>query len=186
MSATNLAMVFVTLDIVAFVVQLVGGGMAGPGSEPDSARKGLRIYMLGIGIQEVFVVMFSVLIGKFLYEQRRAQRGSGQEWNKVMWALCVCLVFISVRIVFRLVEFSGGLDIDNKLPYDEKLFYAFEAVPMLLAVGVWNVVHPGGIMGGERSKLPKSWISRMVCQCRRREKVGKKGGNHVRLIEETD
>jgi RTA1 like protein len=36
-----LAVVFVTLDFASFVIQLVGGGMAGPGSPHDQIMKGL-------------------------------------------------------------------------------------------------------------------------------------------------
>lgn len=139
-------MIFVTLDIIAFFVQLIGGGMAGPGSDAETAKRGLNIYMTGIGVQEAFVVAFSLLIVKFVREkietERRGNLGRGVGWRRLVYALCACLVFISVRIVFRLVEFSGGMGMDNKVPYNEKLFYAFEAVRMLLAIVVWNAVHP--------------------------------------------
>ena len=60
-----LALIFVTLDIASFVIQLICGGMAGPGLSPKSQRKGLDIYMGGIGMQESFIVLFLSSVIKF-------------------------------------------------------------------------------------------------------------------------
>jgi hypothetical protein len=64
-SPSILALIFVTLDIVSFITQLIGGGMAGPGASSESQKKGLNIYMGGIGMQEGFIVLFLGLVVTF-------------------------------------------------------------------------------------------------------------------------
>ena len=47
--AIALAATFVALDIISFVIQLVGGGMATPTASTAQQQKGINIYMGGIG-----------------------------------------------------------------------------------------------------------------------------------------
>lgn len=61
---------------------------------------------------------------------------------------------ISVRIVYRLVEFSGGMGQDNPLTTHEAYFYVLEAVPMFLALVSFNIIHPGRIITGPHSDMP--------------------------------
>lgn len=128
-SPSILALAFVTLDIVSFVIQLVGGGMAGPGSSAESQKKGLNIYMGGIGMQEGFIILFLGLVMKFHYDQLQAEKdGRLREdkitgWRWLIWALYGCLLAITIRIVYRLVEFSAGLGNSNPLPSNEPLLY---------------------------------------------------------------
>ncbi|KAJ0165801.1 hypothetical protein CTA2_9945 [Colletotrichum tanaceti] len=61
---------------------------------------------------------------------------------------------ITVRIVYRLVEFSSGHGLQNALVTHEAYFYALEALPMLLTVAVFNVVHPAAFMDGPGSDMP--------------------------------
>ncbi|ETN41095.1 uncharacterized protein HMPREF1541_03030 [Cyphellophora europaea CBS 101466] len=188
-SPSILAFVFVTLDVLSFIIQLIGGGMAGPGSSPESQKKGIDIYMAGIGLQEAFIIFFLGLVIKFHFDQIRAEKNgrlaaSRTRWKWITYALYACLAFITARIVFRLVEFSGGMDTDNPLPHNESYFYALEAVPMFLAILVWNLIHPGRYMNGPDAKLPPSWLSRKLCCCfHRKGKDGK--GSHQRLNSTT-
>jgi len=56
--------------------------------------------------------------------------------------------------VFRLVEFSSGNKPSNPIPFHEAYFYVLEAVPMLLAVLSFNIIHPGSFLVGPDSELP--------------------------------
>ncbi|MCJ1403349.1 hypothetical protein MMC11_006572 [Xylographa trunciseda] len=159
--ASTLAMYFVSLDIVSFVIQLVGGAMGGPGSPPEQIMKGVHIYMGGIGLQEFFIMIFLGLAVKFHaqmlgMEKRGELVSNGKErWRWLLWTLYASLALISVRIFFRLIEFSAGTDSSNPLPYHEVYFYAFDAVPMLLALTTMNIVHPGRVLVGPDSELPR-------------------------------
>jgi len=195
-SPSILALVFVTLDIVSFVVQLIGGGMAGPGSSTESQKKGLDLYMGGIGMQEAFIVLFLGLIVKFHRDQLQAERvgrltAEKMRWRWLIWALYGCLLAITIRIIYRLVEFSAGLGASNPLPSNEPLLYVLESAPMWLATLVWNIVHPGRFIRGPDAKIPRSWLSRHICCCcgKRRcdecnGKLGRSGAHdHHRLAE---
>jgi hypothetical protein len=194
-SPSMLALIFVTLDIVSFVIQLVGGGMAGPGASPESAKKGLNIYMGGIGMQEGFIVLFMGLVIKFHRDQLQAERvgvlaaDKIAGWRWLIWALYACLLAITIRIIFRLAEFSAGLGTSNPLPKNEPVLYILESTPMWLAILVWNIVHPGRFIRGADAKMPPSWLSRHLCCCCRKRRCdecnGKlgHGAHHHRLAD---
>lgn len=173
--------------------------MAGPGASPESQKKGLNIYMGGIGMQEGFVIMFLGLVIKFHRNQLQAERlgrlaaDKITGWRWLIWALYGCLLAITVRIAYRLAEFSGGLDHSNPLPSNEPLLYVLESTPMWLAILVWNIVHPGHFIRGPDAKLPRSWLSRHLCCCcgKRRcdecsGKLGHTGAHHYRMGDGED
>ncbi|EDU42147.1 RTA1 domain containing protein [Pyrenophora tritici-repentis] len=199
LSPSVLALVFVTLDIVSFVIQLVGGGMAGPGATPEAQRKGLNLYMGGIGMQEGFIVLFTGLVIKFHRDQIQAERVGRLAadkiggWRWLTWALYGCLLAITIRIIYRLAEFSGGLGTNNPLPSNEPVLYVLESAPMWLAILVWNIVHPGRFIHGPDAKMPRSWLSRHLCCCcgKRRcddcnGKVGHAGPHHHPLVNDSE
>jgi RTA1 like protein len=53
-----------------------------------------------------------------------------------------------------MVEFSGGQTSSNPLPYHEAYFYILEAVPMLLAILAFNIIHPSSVLVGPDSEVP--------------------------------
>jgi hypothetical protein len=61
-------------------------------------------------------------------------------------------VIMKIRIIFRLVEYSHGFK--SNIPDHEAYQYGLDSVPMLLALIVLNLVHPGRIMPGKGSDLP--------------------------------
>jgi hypothetical protein len=61
-SARRYGIIFVTLDIIAFLVQLAGAALTTNNDANDAETKtvllGLHIYMGGIGMQEFFILCF--------------------------------------------------------------------------------------------------------------------------------
>jgi hypothetical protein len=58
-SAQRYGIIFVTLDIIAFLVQLAGASLTtNTGTETKTVLLGLHIYMGGIGMQEFFILCF--------------------------------------------------------------------------------------------------------------------------------
>ena len=156
-----LALLFVTLDIVSVVIQLIGGGMAGPGASPDAQKKGLNIFMGRIGMQEGFVVLFLGLVLRFHRDQLQAERMGRLpaerfgRWEWLLYALYACLLAVTIGIVYRLAAFSAGQDASNPLPSNEPLRYVLESTPMWLAMFVWNIVHLGRFITGPDDKMPR-------------------------------
>ncbi|MCJ1357595.1 MAG: hypothetical protein MMC33_007591 [Icmadophila ericetorum] len=174
--ASTLAIYFVSLDFVSFVIQLVGGAQAGPNSPPAVILKAVHIYMGGIGLQEFFIVVFMGLAIKFhveilALEKRGMLAGSGkQNWRRLLFTLYASLMLITIRILFRLLEFSSGKTSGaNPLVSHEAYFYVFDAVPMFFALLTVNATHPGKVLVGTDSILPRS-----TC-CGLRKNQGKGG-----------
>lgn len=61
-SARRFGLIFVCLDILAFIVQLIGVGiLVQIDAATDVVLRGVHIYMTGIAVQEVFIIFFIVL-----------------------------------------------------------------------------------------------------------------------------
>lgn len=60
-----------------------------------------------------------------------------------------------MRIVFRLIEFSDGVGSSNRLVGDEIYPFMLDAFPMLLALVLLNVIHPGLVLRGPDSEFPR-------------------------------
>jgi RTA1 like protein len=132
--------------------------------------------MGGIGLQEFFIVVFLCLAIGFHVEMIKVERTGilqgtpKSKWRQAIYPLYLSLAFITARIIFRLFEFSGGEDTSNPVPYHEWYAYAFDAVPMLLAILCWNLLHPGRIIRGPDAKLPPGFFRRYLCCCCRKRK----------------
>lgn len=163
-----LTMIFILLDLASFVIQLIGGSMAGPGADHETMMKGIHIYMGGIGIQQFFIFLFLLIALQFHRQMIHLDRqgrlsGSKAKWRRLLYALYASLLFITVRVIFRLVEFSSGNNSSNPIPQHEWFMYVFDAVPMWFAILVWNVAHPGAIITGPDAKMPPSPFRKIFC-----------------------
>ncbi|KAL2074073.1 hypothetical protein VTL71DRAFT_7851 [Oculimacula yallundae] len=168
LKASTFASSFVLLDIICFIIQLIGGGMAGVGAPPEQMKTGLDIYKAGIALQEVFVIFFLGLAAYFHVTMWKLERNGilpleKKTWPRLLGAVYMSLVFISARIVFRLVEFSHGTTDDNEILTVEWYQYAFDSVPIFLAGFVLVVSHPGMFMQGPDSVMPiATWRKKLA------------------------
>jgi ABC-type Na+ efflux pump permease subunit len=96
-----LSFVFVSLDFISFIIQLVGGAYAGPTAPVEEEMKGVHIYMGGIGLQQFFIFVFLGLAVKFHLTMASAERmGTAKSgWKRLLWTLYSSLAFISVSPV---------------------------------------------------------------------------------------
>lgn len=99
--ASTFAVTFVSFDIVSFVIQLIGGGMAGNDQPVAQQMHGIHIYMGGIGLQEFFIALFVGLAVKFEAEMLKMERVGRlpfekQRWRGLLWTLYAELGLISV------------------------------------------------------------------------------------------
>ncbi|KAJ4295259.1 hypothetical protein N0V90_007270 [Kalmusia sp. IMI 367209] len=156
--AISLGKYFVWLDIFSFIVQAVGGVMLSPGGGADAMKIGKNIYMTGVGVQQLFILLFFALIVRFQVAVQRFEAGGigwlGKRWQWVTYALYAALVLITMRIIFRLIEFAAGTEVSNPLPYHEKYALALDAFPMTLAILILAVIHPGLALKGPESEFP--------------------------------
>ena len=141
--------------------------MISPGANQSTIMTGIHIYMGGIGLQEFCILIFTAIAIKFSFIMRRRERelassrhqildGKPSNWRTLLYVLYASLALITIRIIFRMVEFASGIDPSkNPIPYHEAYFMCLDALPMFIAIALMNVVHPGRILQGEGSEFPK-------------------------------
>ncbi|KAL2799382.1 RTA1 like protein-domain-containing protein [Aspergillus keveii] len=178
--AQRFGRIFVWLEILAFIVQLVGAGFTTDSeASTETIMRGVHIYMGGIGLQEFFILVFT---GLFIHLQRKigdmerqaqsyqnsdSTRGS-MPWRWLFYAIYAALFLITVRIVFRLAQYARGTDVDNPALRYEWFEYVWDAAPMFVALVVLNVIHPGRVLSGDDSEFPR--VSRVEKKRLKREK----------------
>jgi hypothetical protein len=144
-SSWHISTSFILLDILAFAIQTAGIVMATlPQSSHEKVLRGVHLYMAGISLQLLFILLFSFVLWKL--QQMLKEQAGDKTANKRVWVLYAVLLLVSVRIVFRLVEYSRGISSD--ISRQEVYVYVFDSVPMLVALWVFNLFHPGrGVQG---------------------------------------
>lgn len=81
---------------------MIGGMLAGPTASNAEKMKGIHIYMGGIGLQQFFIVIFVGIAIRFHLEMQSLQRAgrfefaSKEGWERLLWAVYIGLVFITV------------------------------------------------------------------------------------------
>jgi hypothetical protein len=168
----------ISFSCSAFLMQAAGGSFTN-NEDPKVVLMGLHIYMGGIGLQECFVLLFIAVVTRFHYKMLRPDiastvtdighktassypldsaesqvtRPAPGAWKRAVYPMYASLALITLRIVFRLVEFSSG--VISPITQTEVPFYVLEALPMFVALALWNVWHPGQVLVGPDSEFPK-------------------------------
>ncbi|KAL6809702.1 RTA1 like domain-containing protein [Trichoderma sp. SZMC 28015] len=156
--AQHFGFMFVLLDIVSFVIQVYGAARATAKDAPtDKVLQGLHIYMAGVGIQQLFILVFCLFALRLLFRVRKESKEKAKSTKLspamlLLYTQFVVLALISLRIFFRICEYAQGLD--STIPLHEAYQYALDSLPMLLALVAFNAVHPGRIMSDSKSDLP--------------------------------
>lgn len=160
--AWRFGLIFVLLDVLAFLVQAAGAVIAsGTGKKPDTIMMGIHIYMGGIGFQQLCIFAFLALAvrlhKKMLLQPASSERSRGLLLLYIEYAV---VGLITIRIIFRLIEYSAGFK--STIPKHEAYQYVFDSAVMLVALVLYNIFHPGRMMPGKDSNLPsrkqrKAW-----------------------------
>lgn len=130
------------------------------GDNPDSRKTGETITIAGLIVQIVFFGFFLITSIIFHIRINRAptlpsreeiatwRRGNitVRNWVTLLFALYAVSVLILVRSVFRLVEFIDGYG--GYLMTHEVFIYVFDAVLMVVVMGVLNYWHPCFVIRG--------------------------------------
>ncbi|DAA73431.1 TPA_exp: putative RTA1 domain protein [Trichophyton benhamiae CBS 112371] len=153
-SARRLTVIFVCLDIFAFLTQGASTSLLNSDSA-SSIKIGINLYMGGIGLQELFILIFIGLAVRFQYKMAIVEQTehSNGPWRPLLYTVYATLVLITIRIIYRLVEYSGGLH--SAIATNEAAFYILDATPMFLALFALNIFHPGRFLVGPGSEFEK-------------------------------
>jgi hypothetical protein len=149
---------------------------------------GKNIYMSGVGVQQLFILIFLGMIARFHLDMLKLERDgrlcdNDGRWRSVMvwkwltYTLYAVLGLITIRIIFRLVEFSAGIDESaNALIGTEGYALGLDAVPMTLALSLLAAVHPGVVLRGPGSEFPSRKERKLEKKARKMEKKPWKAG----------
>ncbi|KAH7114408.1 RTA1 like protein-domain-containing protein [Dendryphion nanum] len=141
-----LTKIFVSGDVISFLMQGAGGGiMSTAKKNPANSKKGERIIVGGLFVQLIFFGLFVVTSALFQRRGAHHLKSLPKEitWKKQLYALYATSTLILVRSVFRVIEYLQGNA--GYLLRQEVFLYVFDAVLMLGVMVIMNVVHPGDI-----------------------------------------
>jgi hypothetical protein len=125
-----------------------GGGILASSNGNGNVNLGQDIITAGLGIQVLFFGFFIIVGGMFHYRLKRSPTTRSQSpdipWKRYMWALYIASICILIRSVFRVVEYVMGQS--GYLLSHEIFLYIFDATLMLLAMAIYNLLHPSKII----------------------------------------
>jgi hypothetical protein len=143
----RLTTIFVLGDVLSFLVQCCGAGLL---STSGNLNLGSLVIVGGLVIQLIFFGVFFLALIVFDVRCRRQSLSkrivpydgnTKLHWHSVVVALYIASTLISIRCVFRVVEFATGFD--GYLQSHEVYFYVFDALLMATTMIIFNIVVPG-------------------------------------------
>ncbi|KAL5119053.1 hypothetical protein ACEQ8H_002977 [Pleosporales sp. CAS-2024a] len=152
--------IFIGCDVLALILQGVGGGLAATAKDTKGSRRGVNIMIAGLVSQVVTMSLFFALWADFTLRTRRAKLSGSlahtqpplyeqlrgfKTFALFQWALFAASVFIYVRCIYRVAELWDGFN--GHLANDQATFMVFEGPMMILAVLALTVFHPGRVFG---------------------------------------
>ncbi|KAJ3546836.1 hypothetical protein NM208_g1810 [Fusarium decemcellulare] len=138
-----LTRIFVTGDVIAFMVQSTG-------ASNYITIGGLILQLLVFGFFMIISVVFYLRISR---QPTRRSQNALNPWRKHLFVLYLSSLLIMIRSVFRLVEYVQGED--GYLLGSEVWLYVFDAALILVVVVLFNLFHPSQMRGmmGEKDKF---------------------------------
>ncbi|KAM3511508.1 hypothetical protein MY11210_004866 [Beauveria gryllotalpidicola] len=121
---------------------------------PDKKIWGVRAVKLTVLFVWLDVVCFLVQLGGGLLLSNHDNANLAPIGMKVYIRRASGCSSGQVRVIFRLLEFGPGIDASNELITNETYPLALDAVPMALALGLLNVMHPGLVLRGPDGEFP--------------------------------
>lgn len=103
----------------------------------DQRSNGNKVTLAGMIAQFVSYLCFMALVTycRFRGVPNLRRTMVGRYVDKILMMLATSSFFILVRLVYRVIELSGGEG--NSVQKNEACFFVFDAAPMLLAISVW-------------------------------------------------
>ncbi|KAL4878073.1 RTA1 like protein-domain-containing protein [Aspergillus karnatakaensis] len=165
----NYAIVFVSCDVLALILQSVGGALTSTAEDDDGRDVGVSIMIAGLAFQVAALTLFITLAIEFAIRYRR-RGGSGAPstpdsegrkdgyaplrehklWKVWLFALVAATVTVYTRSIFRVIELNGGFD--SELANDEITFMILEGAMISITCICLTAIHPGQALGTRRAK----------------------------------
>ncbi|KAJ5888692.1 RTA1-domain-containing protein [Penicillium taxi] len=151
--------IFCTCDIISLVVQAAGGGLASSesGVEGGNTKPGTDTMVAGIIFQLVSITIFIGFAADFI--RRVSRMGQLKKLTSgtilpLTGAIVLSVAVIYVRSIYRAIELVQGWS--GFLITHEVYLVAMDGAMMVIAVGVFNIFHPGWLLPNDvEYHLPK-------------------------------
>ncbi|KAL2130770.1 hypothetical protein VTI74DRAFT_5969 [Chaetomium olivicolor] len=147
--------IFVTGDVLSFLMQSAGGGLMAKAKTPDSMKMAENVVLGGLGVQIVFFGFF--IVTTIVFHVRITKNPTRQSysitspWRTHILALYASSVLIMVRSVFRMVEF--GMGNDSFLMESEAYLLGLDGALMFAVAAVFLWSHPSRVLVGYKDVL---------------------------------
>lgn len=146
-----LAKIFVTFDVLCFLVQIAGAGMQCTTSA-SMAKLGEKVTIVGLVLQILVTAYFVIAAATFHRRINLSPTVISGHLNKQLVRNLQCIytasMFILVRNIFRVAEFAEGFD--GAVSKSEAYIYVFDATLMALVVWIFIGIHPGRLLWAAR------------------------------------
>jgi hypothetical protein len=132
--------IFITCDVVATVVQILGAALIGvAASNRRDTTTPNNILLAGLAFQAFTFLVFILLFAVFAWRARKTMFKVVRKSFYVAFAAAVAAMYL--RVCFRLAETGEGLY--GKLNTNEEYFGALEFAPVVVAIWLLAIWHPG-------------------------------------------
>jgi hypothetical protein len=135
---------FITADTVCTTIQITGAALIGSRESKHKNPKAPNdILLAGLIIQSFFFLAYLGILAVFMHAMCHDPRFSTtfQKTRLFIGALAVSSLLVFLRTLFRVAETSQG--VFGYLSSHEAFFGALEFAPMVLAMAILAVWHPG-------------------------------------------
>ncbi|KAJ7431425.1 RTA1-like protein, partial [Mycena galericulata] len=152
---------FLPCDIIALVIQGVGGGLASSNPNNLAGANGANVMLGGIAFQFTVILIFSTLAIDFVrrYVWDRAARSDWaprgvltQRLRVMLAAVAFSTTTLFIRCassVYRIIELASGWE--GRIIHTELYFDVLDGGMVVLAIFTVNIAHPGLLL---EPKLP--------------------------------
>ena len=160
--ARSITPIFVSFDVLSFLVQVIGGITLATASSVSSKDRGKNIILGGLGLQVItfgFFVLATLRFWRVLRTKlERTILPTESNWRLMLSVVNAAGLTILIRSVYRFTEFAIG--VNNYLSDHEAFFYCLDASLILAVAIAFICAHPGMYLPYLRLKRRKMEFSR--------------------------
>lgn len=146
---------FITADVLTTIMQIAGAALVGSSeSNGKNPNTGNNILLAGLAMQTVSFTIFLLVLLLFRISLGKDVNARSYSRSKDVFILAVAVasLLVYLRTVFRLAETAQGLF--GSVSTNEKFFGTLEFAPVMLAIWILAVWHPGRWLAQGSQVLP--------------------------------
>ena len=142
-----LTRVFVTADVVSFLIQAGGAGILVKSDSAESSKTGQNVIIGGLIFQLLAFAVFLATTILFHIRFRQSvtrQKAKDISWQSVLMMLYVTCALIIIRNIVRAAEYGMGQD--GYLLNHEWIIYVLDGTPMVFVMLAFAWKYPGRLI----------------------------------------